>query len=86
MSHEEFMKLAIELAYDNTKNKKGKPFGAVLVKDGEIVATGVNDVLKTHDPTAHAELLAIRQACRTLGTSDLSDCKLYASGEPCPMC
>ncbi|MFD0772029.1 hypothetical protein ACFQZ1_25215 [Bacillus sp. CGMCC 1.60114] len=51
MSHEEFMQLAIELAYDNTKNKKGKPFGAVLVKDGEIVAKGVNDVLKTHDPT-----------------------------------
>jgi guanine deaminase len=86
MSHEEFMKLAIELAYDNTKNKKGKPFGAVIVKDGEIVAKGVNDVLETHDPTAHAELLAIREACRTLGTSDLSDCELYASGEPCPMC
>ncbi|MGE7935226.1 nucleoside deaminase [Bacillus paramycoides] len=86
MNHEKFMKLAIDLAYENTKNKNGKPFGAVLVKDGEIIAKGVNDVLKTHDPTAHAELLAIRQACRILGTSDLSDCILYASGEPCPMC
>ncbi len=86
MDHEQFMKLAIELAYDNTKNKKGKPFGAVIVKDGEIVAKGVNNVLETHDPTAHAELLAIRQASLTLGTSDLSDCEIYASGEPCPMC
>ncbi|HDR4867773.1 nucleoside deaminase [Bacillus sp. MHSD_36] len=86
MSHKEFMKLAIDLAYNNTKNEKGKPFGAVLVKDGEIVAKGVNEVLTTHDPTAHAELLTIREACRILSTSDLSDCILYASGEPCPMC
>ncbi|MGG3806177.1 nucleoside deaminase [Metabacillus fastidiosus] len=86
MSHQEFMQMAIELAYDNTKNKKGKPFGAVIVRNGEIIAKGVNDVLETHDPTAHAELEAIRKACRTLGTSDLSDCELYASGEPCPMC
>jgi len=86
MSREQFMKLAIELAYDNAKNKKGKPFGAVIVKDGEIVAKGVNNVLETHDPTAHAELLTIRQASLALGTSDLSDCELYASGEPCPMC
>lgn len=86
MSHKEFMQQAIELAYGNTKKKKGKPFGALIVKDGNVVAKGVNDVLATHDPTAHAELLAIREACRTLGTSDLSDCVLYASGEPCPMC
>jgi guanine deaminase len=86
MSHEEFIQLAIELAYDNIKNKKGKPFGAIIVKDGEIVAKGVNNVLETHDPTAHAELEAIRKACRTLGTTDLSHCELYASGEPCPMC
>ncbi|WP_260284625.1 nucleoside deaminase [Peribacillus aracenensis] len=86
MSHEEFMQLAIELAYDNTKNKKGKPFGALIVKNGEIVAKGVNDVLETHDPTAHAEMQAIRKACCTLGTADLSECELYASGEPCPMC
>lgn len=86
MSHEKFMQMAIELAYENTKHKKGKPFGALIVKDGQIVARGVNDVLETHDPTAHAELQAIREACRTLGTSDLSDCDLYASGEPCPMC
>jgi guanine deaminase len=86
MSQEKFIKQAIELAYENTKIKKGKPFGALIVKDGKIVATGVNDVLETHDPTAHAELQAIRKACRTLNTSDLSDCELYASGEPCPMC
>ncbi|MFJ8247177.1 nucleoside deaminase [Peribacillus asahii] len=86
MSHNEFMQQAIELAYENTKKKKGKPFGALIVKDGKIIAKGVNDVLETHDPTAHAELQAIREACRTLGTSNLSDCELYASGEPCPMC
>jgi guanine deaminase len=86
MSHEEFMQLAIELAYDNIKNKKGKPFGALIVKNGKIVAKGVNDVLETHDPTAHAEMQAIRKACCTLGTADLSECELYASGEPCPMC
>lgn len=86
MGHNEFMKKAIELAYENTKNKKGKPFGAIIVKNGEIIAKGVNEVLETHNPTAHAELEAIREACRTLGTSDLSDCELYASGEPCPMC
>ncbi|AZV42627.1 nucleoside deaminase [Peribacillus asahii] len=86
MSHNEFMQQAIELAYENTKKKKGKPFGALIVKDGKIIAKGVNDVLETHDPTAHAELQAIREACRILGTSNLSDCELYASGEPCPMC
>ncbi|RAL24200.1 nucleoside deaminase [Thermoflavimicrobium daqui] len=86
MSHTEFMQLAIELAYENAKNKKGKPYGAIIVKDGQIVAKGVNEVLQTHDPTAHAELQAIREASRSLGTSDLSDCELYASGEPCSMC
>lgn len=86
MNHETFMQLAIELAYNNTKNKKGKPFGAVIVRNGEIISTGVNNVLETNDPTAHAELLAIREACSSLGTTDLSDCELYASGEPCPMC
>ncbi|MGE8078539.1 nucleoside deaminase [Peribacillus loiseleuriae] len=78
MSHKEFIQQAIELAYENTKIKKGRPFGALIVKDGKIVAKEVNDVLETHDPTAHAELQAIRKACRTLGTSDLSDCELYA--------
>ncbi|WP_231688096.1 nucleoside deaminase [Bacillus sp. FJAT-18017] len=86
MAHQDFMQLAINLAYDNTKNQNGKPFGAVIVKDGEVIATGVNEVLTTHDPTAHAELLAIREACTALGTTDLSGCELYASGEPCPMC
>ncbi|KMY51187.1 nucleoside deaminase [Peribacillus loiseleuriae] len=76
----------MELAYENTKIKKGKPFGALIVKNGRIIAKGVNDVLETPDPTAHAELQSIRKACRILGTSDLSDCELYTSGEPCPMC
>lgn len=85
MNREKFMQLAIELAYKNVENG-GKPFGAVIVKDGEVVATGVNEVLDTHDPTRHAELAAISEACRKLKTADLSDCELYASGEPCPMC
>ncbi|MFD7522410.1 MULTISPECIES: nucleoside deaminase [Paenibacillus] len=81
-----FIKRAVELACTNTREKKGKPFGAVIVKDGRIIAEGVNDVLETHDPTAHAEIQAIREASRVLRQSDLSDCELYASGEPCPMC
>ncbi|MFM1655497.1 nucleoside deaminase [Brevibacillus sp. B_LB10_24] len=86
VTHQEWIDQAIELAYENTKEKRGKPFGAIIVKDGEVIAKGVNDVLQTHDPTAHAELQAIRAAGQKLGTSDLSDCQLYASGEPCPMC
>lgn len=81
-----FMQKAIELAYDNTLYKKGKPFGAVIVKDGTIIATGVNDVLATHDPTAHAEMQAIREACKKLESPSLEGCEIYASGQPCPMC
>ncbi|WP_018182781.1 nucleoside deaminase [Kaistia granuli] len=76
---------AIELAYDNVE-KGGRPFGAVVVREGEIVATGVNEVIESHDPTAHAELMAIRAASRKLGSPNLDGCVVYASGHPCPMC
>jgi tRNA(Arg) A34 adenosine deaminase TadA len=76
---------AIELAYANVE-QGGRPFGAVVVKDGEIVATGVNEILATNDPTAHAELMAIRAASQRLGSADLKGCSIYASGQPCPMC
>ncbi|WP_312469093.1 nucleoside deaminase [Neobacillus sp.] len=86
MSDRKWMEYAIELAKKNSSEKGGKPFGAVIVKDGRLISEGVNDVLATHDPTTHAELQAISRASRLLGTDDLSDCELYASGEPCPMC
>ena len=79
------MRQAIQLAMDNIKNGGG-PFGAVIVKDGEVIATGVNRVTKNNDPTAHAEVTAIRQACEKLGTFSLEGCDIYASCEPCPMC
>ena len=85
MRHEEFMRRAIELAVENVKSGGG-PFGAVIVRDGEIVATGVNRVTPNNDPTAHAEVSAIRAACTKLGTFDLSGCVIYTSCEPCPMC
>jgi tRNA(Arg) A34 adenosine deaminase TadA len=85
MEHEDFMRQAIALAVENVKNNGG-PFGAVIVKDGKIVATGVNRVTANNDPTAHAEVSAIRAACTRLGTFDLSGCVLYTSCEPCPMC
>ena len=76
---------AIRLADESVENGGG-PFGAVIVKDGEIVAGSSNSVTSDNDPTAHAEVNTIRQACRKLGTFDLSDCVLYTSCEPCPMC
>ena len=76
---------AIELARDNVR-RGGRPFGAVVVKDGRVIARGVNEMLATHDPTAHAELLALRAAGRALGTPRLDGCSVYASGQPCPMC
>lgn len=85
MKKEDFMRKAIELSIENVKNGGG-PFGAVIVKDGEIVATGVNRVTANHDPTAHAEVSVIRAACQKLGTFDLSGCEIYTSCEPCPMC
>lgn len=80
------MKLAIELAEENVKQGNGGPFGAVIVRNGEIVATGVNGVTRYNDPTAHAEVIAIRNACKALDTYQLEDCEIYSSCEPCPMC
>ena len=85
MEKEKYMKRAIQLAVDNVRNGGG-PFGAVIVKDGRIVAEGVNRVTSQHDPTAHAEVQAIREACRKMETFDLTGCEIYSSCEPCPMC
>lgn len=79
------MREAIRLSVDNVRNGGG-PFGAVIARDGKIVATGVNRVTPDCDPTAHAEVSAIRAACKELGTFDLSGCEIYSSCEPCPMC
>lgn len=84
-SAERFLLEAIALARQNIASG-GQPFGAVLVKDGVAVATGVNEIHLTHDPTAHAELLAVRHASQILGTPRLTGCAVYASGHPCPMC
>src|SRR6202795_44159 len=81
-----FMARAIDLATENVRSGQGGPFGAVVVKDGAIIAEGANQVTLTNDPTAHAEVLAIREACRKLGLFELKDCELYTSCEPCPMC
>ncbi|MDA3818108.1 MAG: nucleoside deaminase [Prolixibacteraceae bacterium] len=85
MSKVKFMDAAIKLAADNVDNEGG-PFGAVIVKDNEIIARGTNRVTSTYDPTAHAEVQAIREACNKLKTFDLSGCEIYTSCEPCPMC
>ena len=82
----EFMKVAKELSDDNLKTNVGGPFGACIVKDGQIIGKGSNHVLKNNDPTAHAEIEAIRDACNNLNSYDLSDCELYTSCYPCPMC
>lgn len=82
---EDFMRKAIELSEENVQNGGG-PFGAVIVKDGNIIATGVNRVTAACDPTAHAEVSAIRAAASKLNTFDLSGCEIYTSCEPCPMC
>ena len=78
--------MAIELSEQNVKDGLGGPFGAVIVKDGEIVAASANKVVPTNDPTAHAEVSAIRLACQKLGTFNLKGCVIYTSCEPCPMC
>jgi guanine deaminase len=80
-----FLCEAIELARANME-QGGRPFGAVIVRDGEVVATGVNETVATHDPTAHAEMTALRAASRKLGSPNLAGCAVYASGHPCPMC
>ncbi|WP_232058393.1 nucleoside deaminase [Nibribacter ruber] len=81
-----FMREAIQLSIDKMKEGKGGPFGTVIVKDGKIIARGFNNVTSSNDPTAHAEVDAIRKACQTLGTYQLTGCDLYTSCEPCPMC
>ena len=86
MSSESHMRRAIALSLEMMRSGKGGPFGAVVVKDGAIVAEGFNQVTSTNDPTAHAEMVAIRRACTALGTFDLSGCEIYTSCEPCPMC
>ena len=82
----EYMKVAKYLADDNLKTNVGGPFGAVIVKDGKIIGKGSNHVLANNDPTAHAEIMAIRDACSNLHTYDLNGCELYTSCYPCPMC
>lgn len=81
-----FMEKAIALATENVTSGHGGPFAAVIVKSGEIVATGVNLVTATNDPTAHAEVVALRNAAAALSTFDLAGCEVYTSCEPCPMC
>lgn len=81
----EFLEQAVRLAVESAGGDGG-PFGALVVRDGEVIATGTNRVTATHDPTAHAEIVAIREACRVLGSFQLDGCDVYASSEPCPMC
>jgi len=81
-----FMKKVLEMARENIKNGKGGPFAAIVVKDGQIVGEGTNLVTSTNDPTAHAEIVAIRNACKNLGVFHLTGCEIYTSCEPCPMC
>ena len=81
-----YMKLAKELSDENLKTNAGGPFGACIVKDGKILGKGSNNVLRNNDPTAHAEIIAIREACQNLNSYDLSGCELYSTCYPCPMC
>jgi guanine deaminase len=85
-TREVFMRAAIEMGLQGMMNNEGGPFGCVVVKDGVIVGRGNNKVTSTNDPTAHAEVTAIRDACKNLGTFQLDDCEIYTSCEPCPMC
>ena len=80
------MKIAIEEALNGMSCNEGGPFGAVIVRNGEIISTAHNEVVNTNDPTAHAEVMALRKASKLLGRFDLSDCEIYSSCEPCPMC
>ena len=81
-----YMEIANDLAKNNLITNAGGPFGACVVKDGEIIGKGSNNVLKNNDPTAHAEVVAIREACQKLNTYDLTGCTMYATCYPCPMC
>ena len=86
MSAESFMRRAIALSVEQARSGGGGPFGAVIVKDGRIIAEGANSVTASHDPTAHAEIVAIRNACAALHDFSLAGCEIYTSCEPCPMC
>lgn len=81
-----FMREAIRLSINNVETAKGGPFGAIVVKDGKIIARGTNEVTSSNDPTAHAEVVAIRNACKELNSFQLEGCEIYTSCEPCPMC
>ncbi|MBR3002277.1 MAG: nucleoside deaminase [Clostridia bacterium] len=81
-----YMKIAKELSEENLKTNVGGPFGACIVKNGKVIGKGSNHVLSNNDPTAHAEIMAIRDACKTINSYDLSECELYTSCYPCPMC
>jgi guanine deaminase len=81
-----FMARALTLSLENVRSRRGGPFGAVIVRGDEVIAEGVNCVTATNDPTAHAEMVAIREACRKLQSFELLDCEIYTSCEPCPMC
>ncbi len=85
-SDEDFMHEAIRLSFETMRSNTGGPFGAIVVKDGKIIARGFNRVLETNDPTAHAEVVAIREACKALNNFQLTGCIIYTSCEPCPMC
>ena len=85
-NQKKFMREAIRLSIENVQSGNGGPFGTVIVKNGKIIASGVNKVTQSNDPTAHAEIVAIRSACETLGTFQLVGCEIYCSCEPCPMC
>ena len=84
--HEELMRVAIALSIENVRTGRGGPFAAVVAKDGALIGRGVNLVTTTNDPTAHAEVSAIRAACQALGSFHLTGCELYTTCEPCPMC
>lgn len=86
MERKKFMERAIELSLQGSSEGKGGPFGAVIVKNGKIIGEAYNQVTSTNDPTAHAEVMAIRDACKNLNSFDLTDCEVYTSCEPCPMC
>ena len=82
----DYMKIAIDLSSENLENGFGGPFGACIVRNGKIIGKGINKVIKDNDPTAHAEINAIREACKNIDSYDLSGCELYTSCYPCPMC
>jgi tRNA(Arg) A34 adenosine deaminase TadA len=86
MNQRDFMSEAIRLSIANVESGTGGPFGAVIVRDSEIIARGANLVTSSHDPTAHAEIVAIREACEEIGDYQLTGCEIYCSCEPCPMC